>query len=404
MNRVAVTGLGAISAAGATADETWASLLAGKSAIGPLECSRRELVSCPVAAQIKDFDSAAHFPTRVASTLDRVAQLAVVAAREAAADSGLRPEAGELQSASCILGVGVGGLHTLDDGFHRLYREGSSRVHPLTIPKLMVNAAPSRISTELGLKGMTYAVASACASSNHAVGMAFRSIRTGETAIAITGGAESCITAGTMIAWEGLRVLSFETCRPFARNRSGLVIGEGAGVMVLENMDHALARGARIYGEICGFGANADAGDLTSPDQENTARAMQLALSDARMQPAEVGYVNAHGTGTMINDAVECSSIHQVFEGAPSPLVSSSKAVIGHCMGAAGGLEAIATVLALHHQVVPPTANCEEPDTGLGLDFVAGGARATPLNAAISSSFAFGGLNAVLAFRRFAVA
>jgi nodulation protein E len=272
-------------------------------------------------------------------------------------------------------------------------------VHPLTIPRLMCNAAPSQVSMDLGLRGMSYAVASACASGTHAIGQAFQMIRSGMTSIVIAGGSEACIATGTILGWEAMRVLANDTCRPFAANRSGLVVGEGAAVLVLEDRDHAEARGATILAEIIGFGGNADAGDLTSPDLDNVAAAIGLAITSSGLDRADFGYINAHGTGTMINDSVESRAICQVF-GDKAPPVSSSKGVLGHCLGAAGALEAMITVMALHEQILPPTANCEDPDRTLGIDMIPEGPRKADVSAALSNSFAFGGLNAVLAFGR----
>ncbi|WP_150290582.1 beta-ketoacyl-[acyl-carrier-protein] synthase family protein [Sphingobium estronivorans] len=398
MKRVAITGLGAITPVGKTAPESWRAVAAGESGIGPIDIERGDLVTCPIAAQVKDYDPADHFPARQLAMLDRVSQFAVITAREALAHSGIDRDDPALRQAPTIIGVGVGGMQTLDDNFARLYGEGKPRVHPFSIPKLMTNAPASQITMDLGLRGMALAVASACASGAHALGLAFKMVRSGEAKIAVAGGAEACITAGTMVGWEALRVLSADTCRPFSRNRSGLVIGEGAATLILEEWDHARARGATILAELTGFGANADAADLTSPNAESTMEAMRAALADARLSPADIDYVNAHGTGTAMNDEVESAVIRAVFDGAPLPLVSSVKAVLGHSLGAAGALEAVMTVKALQEQLVPPTANCTDPDPALGLDFVAEGARRTPVRHALSNSFAFGGLNAVLAF------
>ncbi len=400
MKRVAVTGLGAVSPGGLTAATTWAAVRDGRSAIGPIDCRRGEHLRVPIAAQVRDFDPAPHFDARQASMYDRFAQLAVVAAREAFADAGLTVEDPAVRLAPLILGVGVGGLHTLDDAFFGVYGRHQPKRHPLTIPRLMVNAAPSLVSMDLGTRGMTYAIASACASGTHAIGTAFHMIRGGGAQVAITGGSESCITNGTMLAWEALRVLSNDNCRPFSRDRSGLVVGEGAAILVLEEWDRANARGARIYAEIVGFGGNADAGDLTSMDVANAAEAMRLAMADGGLAPSKVDYINAHGTGTTMNDKHESAAIHLAFAGAPLPLVSSSKAVLGHSLGAAGALEALVVCQALAEQVIPPTANCTDPDTALGLDMVPEGPRAMPLEVCLSNSFAFGGLNAVLALRR----
>jgi nodulation protein E len=385
MRRVAVTGLGAITPAGQNAGATWARVAAGRSAIGPIEGLPMARLRVPVAAQVKDFEPAQHFSRKQLGMLDRVSQFAMVAAREAVGDCGLAAGSPALTGAMCILGVAVGGLNTLDDAFHAIYTENKERLHPLTIPRLMVSAPASQVTMDLGIRGMSFAVASACASGTHAIGLAFRAIRNGEAVVALTGGAEACVTVGTLMGWEALRVLSFDTCRPFSKNRDGLVLGEGAAILVLEDYEHAQARGARIYAEITGFGANADAGDLTSPDPQSVATAMRLAIGDAGIGAAEIGYVNAHGTGTMMNDLVESGAIRAVFEGT-LPLTSS--------------IEAMITALAMHHQIVPPTANCTEPDPAIGLDVVADGARAVAFEHALSNSFAFGGLNAVLAMRR----
>jgi nodulation protein E len=374
-------------------------LVAGRSGISQIENLRSDLISVPIAAQVLDFDPTHYFKSKQSNMMDRVSQFAVVAAREALADSGLTLTEELATMALVIVGIGVGGLTTLDDSFYALYGPKRGRCHPFTIPRLMPNAPASQISMDLGLKGSTFAVASACASGTHAIGLAFRAIRAGDTNFAMAGGTEACVTVGTLVGWEALRVLSFDTCRPFSKNRTGLVIGEGSAMLVLEEMEHALARGANIYAEIVGFGSNADAADLTSPDPKSTARAMQLALSDARLTPADVGYVNAHGTGTQMNDLLESTAIKAVFQGYQNPLVSSNKGVVGHSLGAAGAIEAIATALTLRHQVVPPTANYEELDPAIGLDVVPNTARSAELGYALSNSFAFGGLNAVLAFR-----
>lgn len=395
-----ITGIGAITAAGNTASQTWENVAAGCSAIGPIENLPRDLLSVPIAAQVKNFDPAAHFKPKRANMMDLVSQYAVVAAREALADSGLVVTGEIAATASVIIGIGVGGMVTLDDSFKALYASGK-RCHPFTIPRMMPNAPASQISMDLGLKGSTFAVASACASGTHAIGLAFRAIRAGDTDIALGGGAEACVTVGTLLAWEALRVLSFDTCRPFSKGRGGLVIGEGSAVLVLEELGHALGRGAKIYAELAGFGSNADAGDLTAPDPASAARAMLRALADAELAPAQIGYVNAHGTGTALNDLVESTAIKSVFADCEAPLVSSIKGVLGHSLGAAGAIEALVTALSLHHGVIPPTANFLEADPAIELDVVPNSPRAQKIDAALSNSFAFGGLNAVLALRRF---
>lgn len=400
MRRVAVTGLGAISAAGENAQATWRMVVAGESAVGPLMLSRMENVVCPIAAQVRNFDPGMHFPAKRITSLDRVSQFAIIAAREAAADAAFAPEDNGVAEANVVLGVGVGGMNTLDDSFYRVYGERARGVHPLTVPKLMTNAPASHISMDLGLHGNTFAVASACASGTHAIGLAFRAVAYGDCEIAFAGGSEACITTGTVIGWHALRVLSRDNCRPFSRNRSGLVLGEGSAILVLEEWGRARARKARIYAEIVGFGANADAGDLTTPDPKRAELAMRQAIASAKLDADSVDYINAHGTGTLINDIVESKAIREIFSAGRLPLVSSVKGVFGHALGAAGALEALVTVLTLHHQLVPPTANCNEPDEECGLDVVPEGARKVPVRHALSNSFAFGGLNAVLALKQ----
>ncbi len=400
MNRVAITGLGAVSAAGFGASAAWDAVRAGRSAIGPLDCPRGENLQVKIGGQVRDFDAVALLSQRKAGMMDRFSHFAVVAAREAAAQAGLAAGSPELTAAGAVIGIGVGGMDTLDNAFHRIYAESKPRVHPLTIPKLMCNAAASQVSMDLGARGITFAIASACASGTHAIGIAAQMIRTGSAQIMITGGSEACISYGTMLGWEALRVLASDTCRPFSANRSGLVIGEGAGILILESWDHATARGATILGEVLGFGANADAGDLTSPNADGAANAIRLALRDATLTPDKIGYINAHGTGTMMNDQVESQAVRAAFDGYALPPLSSSKAVLGHALGAAGALEAVVTVQALADQIIPPTANCDQPDESLGVDMVPEGPRAASFDVALSNSFAFGGLNAVLALGR----
>jgi nodulation protein E len=300
-----------------------------------------------------------------------------------------------------VIGTGVGGQNTQDSSYFRLYAQNALKLHPLTIPRLMVNGAVSHVSMDLGLKGPTYSVATACASGTHAIGQAFHMLRSGQAPVAIAGGAEACITVGTLKGWEALRVLSSDTCRPFSKTRSGLVLGEGAAVVVLETRERALARGARIYAELLGFGMSADAGDITAADPDGAARAMQAALRDARANPDDIDYVNAHGTATTLNDRMETVALRKTFGASAERLaISSSKGVLGHSLGAAGALELAASALALQTQIIPPTANYEEPDPECDLDFVPNTARNAPLRTAMSSSFAFGGLNAALVLGR----
>jgi nodulation protein E len=350
---------------------------------------------------VPDFEPEAHFDPKRAGIIDRFAQFAVVSARAAVRDAQLTIDDKLALATATVIGTGVGGQNTQDEQYYRLYAQNSPRLHPFTVPKLMINAAVSHASMDLGLKGPAYSVATACASGTHAIGLAFHMVRSGQAPMAVAGGADACLTVGTIKGWEGLRVLASDTCRPFSKTRSGLVLGEGAATVILESRDRAIARGAPIYAELLGFGMSADAGDITTPDADGAARAMQAALDDARLAAGDIDYINAHGTGTVANDRTETLAIRRVFGAHADRLaVSSSKAVLGHSLGAAGALELAATALALRHQIIPPTANFEEPDPECDLDVVPNMARSTPIRVAMSNSFAFGGLNAVLVIGR----
>jgi nodulation protein E len=397
MNRVVITGIGVVSPVGCTLEEFWPALVEGRSAIGPFSVARSERLTTRIAAQVSHFDPALHFESKQLGLLDRFSQFAVVAARDAVRDSGLNLSERLALEAATVIGSASGGQTTMDDAYLKLYLENSPRLHPLTIPRLMTSAAASQISMDLGLKGPAFCVATACAAGTHAIGLAFHMLRYGQAPVAVAGGAEACLTAGTIKAWESLRVLSQDTCRPFSRTRSGLVLGEGAAVLLLEERTQALARGARVYAEIVGFGMSADASDITSSDHNGAARAMRAALKDARRNADDVDYVNAHGTGTTQNDRSETLALRDVFgSGAKRIPVSSSKAVLGHGLGAAGALEMAVTALAVHRQTIPPTANFEAVDPDCDLDVVPNIARHAEVNFAMSNSFAFGGLNAVL--------
>jgi nodulation protein E len=403
VNRVVVTGLGAVTPLGRTAGSYWANLQQGVCGIGPItQAPTPEELTQKVAAEIKDFDPLEHFNERQISMLDRIAQFAVVAAREATAQSALTFDMPLSVRTACIIGTGVGGQTTHDDSFRRIYKENKSRVFPLTIPKLMVNAPTSQISMHCGIRGPAFTVASACASATHAIGIAFQMVRSGQVDCAVTGGAEACITFGTLRGWEAMRVMAPDTCRPFSKDRKGMILGEGAAILVLEPLERAQARGAQILGEIVGFGMSADAADLTAPDQGGMVRAMQGALADARLAPQDIHYVNAHGTGTAANDASETKALHEVFGPQAGKLaVSSTKSMVGHALGASGALELVATLLAVRDGVAPPTVGYLGPDPACDLDYVPNQARAMNIDAAMSNSFAFGGLNAVLAVKKF---
>ncbi len=397
MNRVVITGIGVVSPVGCSLDDFWPALVQGHSAIGPFSIARSERLSARIAAQVSRFDPESLFEPKQLAAMDRFSQFAVAAARSAVRDSGLDISEQLALETATVIGNASSGQTTLDNAYFRLYGENSPRLHPLTIPRLMTSAGASQISMDLGLKGPTFCVGTACAAGTHAIGMAFHMLRSGQAPIAVAGGAEACLTTGTIKAWEALRVLSQDTCRPFSRTRSGLVLGEGAAVLLLEQRTHALARGARVYAEILGFGMSADAGDITSSDPDGAARAMRAALRDARRNAEDVDYVNAHGTGTMQNDRSETVALRDVFGPDVRRIaVSSSKAVLGHGLGAAGALEMAVTALAIHHETIPPTANFEEVDPDCDLDVVPNVARQAKISVAMSNSFAFGGLNAVL--------
>jgi nodulation protein E len=402
MNRVAVTGLGLVCALGNNVGECWPRLSAGESGIRPLTDGGNPCYKFQCGAEAVCFNPNEHFTERDQLVLERFAQLAAVAAREAVAQSGICWEGDLADRSAVITGSSVGGQFSEEEGYRRLYKEGNPRVAPFTIPRTMANAGASRISLEFGIHGPAYTVSTACSSSNHALGQAFWMVRSGQITAAISGGSEAVFSEGLLRAWEAMRVVSPEACRPFSADRKGLTLGEGAGMLILENWDHAIARGATILAEVIGFGMSSDAFHITQPTVEGPMKAMQWALRDAGISPEEVGYINAHGTGTQANDATESRAIHTVFGGnAEKLLVSSTKSMHGHTLGAAGGVEAIATVLALRYGIVPPTVNFTASDQAcFGLDFVPNQSRPAAIEVALSNTFAFGGLNATLVLRR----
>src|ERR1700678_1621002 len=400
--RVAITGLGIICPLGLNLADSWNALSQGRGAIGPLKNVDRSRVSLKMenGAEGQGFDPTQHFEGGKEAYLDRFAQFSVVAARQAIRDSGLDLTPALRYAGAVICGSAVGGQSAIETGFADLYVSDRGRVHPLTIPKTMANAGASHISMDLGLAGPVYTVSTACSSANHAIGQAFRLVRDGEAELAVTGGSEAIFTVGMLKAWEARRVIAPDTCRPFSKGRRGMILGEGGAMMILEPLEAAQARGARIYAEICGMGMTSDAHHLTQPTVDGPFRAMRAALRDADIKPEEVGYINAHGTGTPGNDPTETRAIHEVFGAhADKIAVSSTKSMHGHALGAAGALEAVATILALFHGILPPTANYNERDPECDLDYIPNQPRALRVEAALSNSFAFGGLNAVVAFR-----
>jgi nodulation protein E len=401
MQRIVITGLGCVSALGLSAGATWRAMREGQAGIAALSGLPAADIRTPIAAQLKGYEPTAHFDEKRLVLLDPVSQYALVAAREALAQSGLAFDESLAERTAVVIGTGIGGATTQDQTARRLYGEGNPRVHPMAIVRVMPNAPASQISLEFGLRGPAFAVASACASANHAIGQALLLLRSGAAEVALAGGTEACITVGGVKAWEAMRVLADDTCRPFSRHRRGLVLGEGAGIFVLETIEHAQARGATILAELCGAGMSADASDIVMPDASGAARAMRAALAQAGLAPADIGYINAHGTGTLANDATETRAIRAVFGAHADALaVSSTKSMHGHALGAGGAIELVAVIGALREGVVPPTINYLEPDPECDLDVVPNVAQQRPVAAALSNSFAFGGLNAVLALRR----
>lgn len=397
MRRVVVTGIGTVNALAADVPGTFEALAEGRCGIGPLTFRDAERLTIRIGAEVRDWPPKGFFEADRIGLYDRVTQYALAAGAEAVAMAGL--PAGLGARGGVILGTAAGGISTWEDSYRAVFAEGRSRVSPLTVPRLMHNAPASHLSIRHGLTGPVLSVSSACASANHAMGLALQQIRLGAADVMLAGGTEAMLCFGGVKAWEGLRILAPDACRPFSLGRKGLVIGDGAGVLVFEAEEHARARGAAVLAEVAGFGMGADAGDIVAPDPEGAARALRAALADAGLAPADIGYINAHGTGTLANDRSEAAAIRAVFGPAPPP-VSSTKSMHGHAIGAAGALEAIACLLALTRGLLPPTIGFEGVDPDCALDVVPNAARRSQVSACLSNAFAFGGLNAVLAFRK----
>jgi nodulation protein E len=387
-----------ISALGADRAAFWESLSQGRPGIRPIEGIDRQQFRFQNGAEVLGYEPLRYFDEKQIGLTDRFAQFAVVAAREAVQQSGIvftNPTRTAIITGSC-----VGGQGAMDDGFVDMYKKGLPRVNPMMIPRVMGNSGASQISMCFSITGPTYTVSTACSSANHAIGQAYQMVRYGLADSAITGGSEAVFSFGFLKAWEAMRVVSPDTCRPFSKDRRGLVLGEGGAMLVLETLEAARARGATILGEIAGFGMSSDAYHITQPSPDGAALAMTSALQEGGVRLESVGYVNAHGTGTIANDVSETAAIRKAFGShADRLLVSSTKSMHGHALGAAGAIEAVATLLALQNGLIPPTANFTEADPQCDLDIVPNTARAAAVETAISNSFAFGGLNAVLVFR-----
>jgi len=397
--RIVVTGIGGLCALGTNVPDIWDGMRNGRSAIGPLTNLTMPDGKPRTGGEIKTLPDIG-IDRRLIATMDRFSVLAVTAAHEAIRNAGLSITPANCDRIGAVVGVGIFGSETVDEGYRMIYAENRPRVPILTVPKIMPGAPAAQISIVNGIRGPVFCVTSACASSNHALSAAADQLRLGRADVMLVGGADATIVFGFMKAWEALRALARETCRPFSADRDGLVIGEGAGIAVLETYEHAVARGAPILAEFAGAGMSADASDIVSPTVEGPAAAMSRCLEEAGLAPQDIDYINAHGTGTKANDMIETQAIRRVFgKHADSLSVSSTKSMHAHCMGAAGAVEMIACLMAIRDGIVPPTANYREKDADCDLDVTPNVARQRPVRAAISNGFAFGGTNAVVAFK-----
>jgi len=407
VRRVVITGLGVFASTGKDVESFFCNVSHARSGIGRITQFDPSALSIQIGAEVPGYNPADYFPAKRLDLIDRFTQFALLAAGQAMKSSGVEVQDEERSRFGVIIGSGMGGAQGLDQGYLNLYAKQATRLHPFTIPKIMHSAPVSHVCMEYGAHGPSFSTATACSSSGHAIGEAFHLIKFGMADIMLAGGADSPITYGMMRSWESVRVLASgngdpsRACRPFSADREGMVIGEGAAVLLLEDLDHARRRGAEILAEISGFGMTSDASHMTQPTVDGPARAIRMALEEAKVRPEEIDYINAHGTGTRLNDPTETLIIKEVFQDhARRVCVSSTKSMHGHVMGATGAIELVATVLAVRRGVVPPTANFTEADPECDLDVVPNEARTMPVRVAISNSFAFGGLNAVLLVRR----
>ncbi|NDH20357.1 MAG: beta-ketoacyl-[acyl-carrier-protein] synthase family protein [Rhodobacteraceae bacterium] len=400
MKRVVITGAGTINALGHNVPQTLEAMREGRCGIGPLDFRDVDRLAIKIGGQVRDFNADSEFNRQQMSLYDRFTQFTLLAAKEAIGQSGLTFTGDLAATSGVVVGTAGGGVSTWDDNYRAVYEEGKNRVHPFVVPKLMNNAAASHVSMEFNLKGPSFTVSTACASSNHAMAQAFAMVRSGMSTAMVTGGSESMLCFGGVKAWEGLRVMSKDACRPFSANRNGMVQGEGSAIFVFEEYEHARARGADILAEVSGFAMTSDAADIVMPSKHGAGRAIAGALKDARINPEEVGYINAHGTGTAANDKTECAAVADVFgRYADDLMISSTKSMHGHLIGGTGAVELLAVIMALRDGVIAPTIGYEEPDPECALDVVPNTAREAQVDVALSNAFAFGGLNAVMALR-----
>lgn len=409
-NRVVITGLGVISPVGIGKANFWEALIQGKSGLGPLTRFDATDFSAKIAGEVKDFDPADYLDRKESRRMDRFAQFAVAGSKMAIEDAGLDLEAENKERIGVILGCGIGGMETFEEQSRNLINKGPNRVSPMFVPMMIVNMAAGQVAITFKLKGPNSTTVTACASSTNSIGDAFKLLQRGDADVMITGGTEAPITPLAVAGFCSMKALSTrndEPCkasRPFDRDRDGFVMGEGSGILVLETLDHALARGARIYAEMAGYGCTCDASHITAPDPDGlgATRAMELAIKDAGLTPQEITYINAHGTSTHLNDKGETLAIKKLWgEDAGKVLVSSTKSMTGHLLGAAGGIEGIACTLAIYNNIVPPTINLDNPDEGCDLDYVPHKAREVDVKAAISNTFGFGGHNATIAIKKY---
>ena len=401
MNRVVITGAGVVSALGMDLNTNLNSLAEGKNGIGPIDFLNAERLSVRIGGQIHNYNPYDHFSKQETSIYDKFTQFALIATKQAVLASGIEIKEKDSSKIGVVLGTAGGGLQTQDENYRQVYEEGKNRVHPLIVPKLMNNAAASNVSIKFNAQGPCFTIASACSSSNHAMGQALNLIRSGIIKAAITGGSESMLCFGGIKAWEGLRIMSKDACRPFCQTRDGMVQGEGAAIYIFENYQNAKKRGANILAEVAGFSMTSDAKDIVNPSKKGAARAIFGALQDAKFNTEDVGYINAHGTGTLANDKTECAAIKEVFKNHTKELmISSTKSMHGHLIGGTGAVELLACLLALKNNVIAPTINYIRNDPDCDLDVVPNIARQKNVNCVLSNSFAFGGLNAVLALKK----
>ena len=406
--RVVVTGMGVVTPIGLNVNDFWASMRAGKSGVtqlGALPQEDLDELKIKIAAQIKDFEPKVRLKSfkrdKIIMHADRYSWFAAAAAEEAVTQSGLKTPFENGSRAACIIGSGAGGLTTFENAYRDLFILKKKATNPLTLLRIIGSSASAHVGIEYGVKGPTFATCSACSTAAHAIGLARDYIKAGLVDVAICGASESVINFGTMKAWQALHVLSPEGCFPFSKTRNGTVLAEGAGILVLESHQHAKARGAKILAEIAGFGMTSDAKDMVNPDIDGPRDAMRLALEDAKLAPANIDYLNAHGTATMINDRNETNAIKDLFgRHAYNMAISSTKSMHGHPLGAGGGIEAVACIKAMEENWMPPTIGLDDPDPDCDLDYIPNAGREKKLNYTMSNSFAFGGLNAVLIFGR----